>query len=110
MFKSTLLLLALTSPATAKTHRHLQHHSDSNEMLRQVYAGVWKAAILNMFADAGQTRVELVKNVLTIENENCDNADVQSVLRDTFSAPQVRAKLEEIGMKVKCTSNLIASR
>jgi hypothetical protein len=102
MFKSACLLLAMSSTAYARP--------DGTTMMREVYANMWKTAILNMFADAGPTRVELVKNTLLIANPNCDTQEVKAALAETFGTPAIKEKLKEINMKVRCDSGILASR
>lgn len=98
------LLLLLSSPAYAKEHRHTD--VDGRPMMRQMYASVWKAAIMDMFAHAGPTTVKLVKNTLVITNPNCNDPDVKTALAETFA--QVKPKMEEIDMKVQCVTNALA--
>src|ERR1041385_6817728 len=80
--------------------------SDGRPMMRQMYARIWSATIMNMFSSAGPTTVRLMNTTLVIYNPHCNEPEVKTVLRETF-AP-AKAKMGEIGITYQCVSNTLA--
>lgn len=112
IMKSILFLsmLLISSVGFAKP-QHSNYMHGGNTIMRMVYANTWKKTIVSMFADAGPTRVYLDNNILVITNANCNTPEVKAILRDTFSPREIKAKMREINMRIRCdTTTTLASR